>query len=169
MISVFYMRYAPVGRSPEQLITVIKRICESPSDVQKENTCPTRCCICRRGGAAAARRRRPACGLRSRSTCRRTATGVRVRSRGRRVDVLAAARARADALVAHGATCSACSGFCPGVVLSMHVLAVLHDRHVRRGLGRVHPRCRRSQRAALARPAALCERRVPPRATVWCV
>ena len=29
---------------------------------------------------------------------------------------------------------------CPGVVLSMHVLAVLHDRHVRRGLGRVYLR-----------------------------
>ena len=41
-----------------------------------------------------------------------TATGVRhMRSRGRRVDVLVAALARADALVAHGATCSACSGF----------------------------------------------------------
>ena len=40
------------------------------SEVQKEKR-PTRCCICRRGGAAAARRRRPACGLRSRSTCRR--------------------------------------------------------------------------------------------------
>ena len=40
-----------------------------------------------------------------------TATGVRhMRSRGRRVDVLVAARARADALIAHGATCSACSG-----------------------------------------------------------
>ena len=41
-----------------------------------------------------------------------TATGVRhMRSRGRRVDVLVAARARADALVAHGATCSACRSF----------------------------------------------------------
>ena len=48
-----------------------------PSDVQKENTCPTRCCICRRGGAAAARRRRPAC------------------ARGRRADVLVVRRARA--------------------------------------------------------------------------
>ena len=99
-----------------------------------------------------------------------TATGVRhMRSRGRRVDVLVAALARADALVAHGATCSACSGFvlascsacmcwCCTIAMCVEALDVC-----------IFARCRRSQRAALARPAALCERRLPPRATVVCV
>ena len=111
------------------------------------------------------------------SSCRGAAT--------RRSAVFAAAQRRARA---------AQNLSLPGglhVVLCCFDGLVLHDRHVRHGCGRVlqrsrrdhrrvagravrercllrelHPRCRPGPRSAVARPAAVCVRRVPPRAEV---
>ena len=144
-----------------------------PSDVQKENTCPTRCCICRRGGAAAARRRRPAC------------------ARGRRADVLVVRRARArltsgaasvEQTTTYSAVLVACMCMCTYARAHEHAQHARHlacerrtaapmtaavrstrsTRFMQRGASRAASSPSALRTCRVVRPAAVRVRRLPP-------
>ena len=130
----------------------------------------------RRGGAAAARRRRPACGLRSRSTCRRarcsTTRDIWGCSGGS--DILhyahhlcagrrcGATARRADACAAKQRAARVDEQPCVSTKLLHVVFSGFVMRHARACAARLACARRPGPRAAMARPAAVRVRRLLP-------